>query len=181
MRKDDKRKSNKSHIDIWQEVNNPETMLRISGILKDGGTLKDVADFVGVNCNTIHAWKSKYPEFAKLIAENKDVVDRKVENALLSRALGFKNEERKKIIRNGTLVQEEIITRNVIPDVTACVIWLNNRKSEQWKRNRDLYSEENTRDVIQINVVKAKSEREEINKEAAGLKKSKRYREKMDG
>lgn len=48
------------------------------------------------------------------------------------------------------------------PDVTACAIWLNNRKPDEWKRNRDNYTISENEGSVQINIIKKRSPDEEI-------------------
>lgn len=149
----------------WEDCNNLETMVVVAGIYRDGGNDADVADYLGISVQSLFVWKHKYPEFAKIVADTKEVVDRKVESALLKRALGFKCEERKQTIKNGIVIREEIVEKNILPDVTACAVWLNNRKPDDWKRNRDIVETSNGNDTIQINVIKAQKKSREIEKQ----------------
>ena len=48
------------------------------------------------------------------------------------------------------------------PNTTACLAWLNNRKPEQWRRNRDNFAEyEDKQSGITINIIKGTPEPEE--------------------
>lgn len=62
--------------------------------------------------------------------------NRQVENALLKRALGFDYDEITKE-RTQDDVEEEltvtkVVTKTVLPDTTAQIFWLKNRKAKQW-------------------------------------------------
>lgn len=73
------------------------------------------------------------------MAAGKEVVDVKVENALLKRALGYTYKETRK---EGTPrgVQKVVeITKTVPPDVTAQIFWLKNRKPDVWRTKVETY------------------------------------------
>lgn len=149
----------------WEKCYNVETMAVVAGMYRDGANDVDVAEYLGVSVMTLFNWKQRHPEFAQIVSETKEVVDRKVENALLKRALGFKCEERKQLIKDGIVIKEEVTEKNILPDVTACAVWLNNRKPDCWRRNRDAYESNEGKDNIQINVIKSQARGREIEKE----------------
>lgn len=88
-----------------------EGLIRIQGWARDGLTDEQIAKNMNIGLTTFYEWKKRYPEFRESLKENKDVVDRKVENALLKNAL------------NG--------------NVTAQIFWLKNRKPNEWREKRD--------------------------------------------
>lgn len=120
----------------------PDALLRLEGWAKDGLIDKEIAGLIGINPNTLYEWKKKYPEVAQALSEGKDVADRRVENALYKRALGFEYDEVKTTTQvvNGRLVKDATVvkTRKVVAgDVTAQIIWLKNRKPQEWRRGED--------------------------------------------
>lgn len=133
-------KVNESQVDYWL---GDDGLMLISCWARDGYTLQEISDKIGIARMTLHKWKKQYPEIRKAIEESKEVIDYKVENALLKAALGYKTKEIKvtlgKKIINGEVfnVLKETTEKEVGPNVTACMAWLNNRKHDQWKRNRD--------------------------------------------
>lgn len=88
-----------------------EGLIRIQGWARDGLTNNQIAEKIGISKQTFYDWLKKYPDLSDSLKENKDVVDRKVENALLKNAL------------NG--------------NVTAQIFWLKNRKPNEWREKRD--------------------------------------------
>lgn len=88
-----------------------EGLIRIQGWARDGLTDEQIAKNMNIGLTTFYEWKKRYPEFRESLKENKDVVDRKVENALLKNAL------------NG--------------NVTAQIFWLKNRKPNEWREKRE--------------------------------------------
>ena len=117
-------------------------LLRIQGWARDGLTDSDMSTLMGISRKTLHVWKLKYPEIAEALRDGKDVADRRIENALYKRALGFEYDEVKTTTRvvNGKIMKDADIvkTHKVVPgDVTAQIIWLKNRKPAEWRRGED--------------------------------------------
>jgi len=150
--------SRESKIDYWLTE---DGLTLIEAWSREGCTQEDLAAKLGVNISTMKKWKSGYPEIAQAMSQGKELVDYKVENALLKSALGFKTKEIKvtigKKIFNGETVEmlKETTEREVAPNVQACLSWLNNRQFEKWKRNRDRAMELNEEDNnISITIVR---------------------------
>lgn len=112
----------------------PEGLLKIEGWARDGLTDEQIADNMGINAATLYVWKKKYPEISESLKKGKEVVDRQVENALLKRALGYRYDE---ITLEGG-IETKRITKEVVPDTTAQIFWLKNRKPDQWRDKKDL-------------------------------------------
>lgn len=137
---------------------------------RDGYTYKDIANRIGIQSCTLTSWMKKYPEIEKAVKSGREIVDYKVENALLKAALGYKTKETKVIIetdaKNRDVVRtvREVTEKDVAPNVTACQVWLYNRLPEKWKRNRDKIIELDEEDsTIQVSVVRAgKDESEDV-------------------
>lgn len=133
-------KERESQVDYWLTE---DGLLLIRAWARDGNTLEQIATKMGVTRYALSNWRRRYPEIKEAIQTSKEIVDYKVENALLKAALGFTTKEIKvtlgKKIVNGEVfeVLKETTTKEVAPNVTACLAWLNNRKHDQWKRNRD--------------------------------------------
>lgn len=124
----------------YQEWRTPDGLLQLEGWARDGLTDENVAKKIGISPSTFYAWLLKYPEISEAIKKGKAPVDIEVENALLKRALGYEYEETTKEIRvmpgGKQYTTIRTVTKKVIPDVTAQIIWLNNRKPESWRRDR---------------------------------------------
>ena len=129
-----------SKVDYWLT---DDGLILLEAWSRDGCEIQEIADKIGVSRQKFHEWRNKYPEIGKAVSVGKELTDYKVENALLKAALGYTTKEIKvtlgKKIFNGETVEmlKETTTREIAPNVTACMAWLNNRKHEQWKRNRD--------------------------------------------
>lgn len=121
----------------YQAWTTEEGLLRIEGWCRDGLTDIDIAHNIGINPGTLYKWKKAHPEIAAVMKTGKEVADRRVENALYKRAIGFEFNEVKTVQRivNGKIVADADVTttKKYVPgDVTAQIIWLKHRKKE-WR------------------------------------------------
>ena len=112
----------------------------IQGWARDGLVDEQIASNMGISTSTLYDWKKKYLEFSEALKKGKEVVDREVENALLKRALGYQYTEVKtEYLDDGVKVTKTV--KEVIPDTTAQIFWLKNRKPEQWRDKQEIKHE----------------------------------------
>lgn len=160
----------KSLVDEWLD---DDHLMLIECWARDGLYYKEIADRIGISTATLSRWCQKYPEFDKAFHTGREIVDYKVENALLKSALGFTTKEIKvtigKQVKNGQVfeITKETTTKEIAPNVTACLAWLNNRRPDKWKRNRDkLFEEENEEETnLKVTIVRGPEKNEEMNNE----------------
>lgn len=117
----------------YQEWLEPEKLILIEGWARDGLTDKQIAEKIGVSERTFTDWKSRFPSISSVLKKGKDVVDRQVENALLKRALGYEYEEVSEKFEGGILTERKVTKKQVVPDTTAQIFWLKNRKPSVWR------------------------------------------------
>lgn len=122
---------------VVQEWIEPDGLLLLESWARDGMTVEQVANKVGIHPSTLRAWMAKHPEIKKAVNNGRELVDYKVENALLKAALGYKTKEVKVIttIRNGKTVKEEkeVLEKEFAPSVGAIQTWLYNRRPDKWR------------------------------------------------
>lgn len=132
---------------VYEEWLTPDGLLQVTGWARDGLTDQQIAGNIGIGMTTFYRWQEKYREFRDAIKEGKKPVDIQVENALLKRALGYDYEEitteaeeipTGKLDKDGNPIvkQKKHIRKTkkmVVPDVTAQIFWLKNRKPDQWR------------------------------------------------
>lgn len=116
----------------------PEGLLKLEGWARDGLTDEQIAENAGINPATLYVWKKKYPEISETLKRGKEVVDRQVENALLKRALGYEYEEVKEKFEGNVMTERTVTKKEVVPDVTAQIFWLKNRKREAWADRQNI-------------------------------------------
>ena len=131
---------NASIVDEWLE---DDKLMLLEAWARDGYTYVDIADRIGIAPSTLRKWRTQYEEIDKALKTGREIIDYKVENALLKAALGYTSKEVKVVIgkqvKDGQVFQitKETTYREVAPNVTACAMWLNNRLPDKWKKNRD--------------------------------------------
>jgi len=115
-----------------------------------GATDKDLADFFEVCEATVNNWKQSSPEFLESIKGGKRVADSEIASKLYERARGAEWVEsqafkvKKVRYKDGKRVSEDEevvmvpVQRAVPPDTTACIFWLKNRKSSEWRDKQDV-------------------------------------------
>lgn len=151
-----------------KDVLSEDGLFLIQCMVRDGMSMDGIAKALGISPQTFWTWRQKNEKLRDACARGKQLVDYKVENALLKAALGYKTETVKTLMSgepdaqgNRTVKVERTVTQTG-PNVTACLAWLNNRKPEQWRRNRDSALEyEDKKAGITINIVKGQESQTE--------------------
>ena len=125
----------------------PEGLLKIEGWARDGLTYEQIAKNIGISRSTLNVWKDRYSDISDALKKGKDIIDRQVENALLKRALGYKYEEVKEKFEDGVLTERTVTKKEVVPDTTAQIFWLKNRKPDKW-RDKPAYEDTSELDKL---------------------------------
>lgn len=126
-----------------------EGLLKLEALARNGLTDEQIAYNIGIRRETLYAWKKDFPNISNALKRGKEVVDIQVENALLKRALGYSYVEttREQVIdydkTTGVPIGSHMevtkeVTKEVVPDTTAQIFWLKNRKPEDWRDKRDV-------------------------------------------
>lgn len=112
--------------DRWQT---PEKQVLLRGWVRDGISEEEIARRMDITPGALESWKRKYPAIREALDES---IDYQVEDALLKKALGYENVERKvEISPKGERKEVETI-KQVGPDMSAISLWLKKRKPQQW-------------------------------------------------
>ena len=110
---------------------------------RDGLTERQIADNLGVAMSTFCLYKGKYSELLEALRKGKEVADYEVENALFKKACGFTYEEKvKELVLDPETGEEEwritkVVEKTALPDTTAQIYWLKNRKPDIWRDKRE--------------------------------------------
>lgn len=153
----EKKTKNECIATEWLEEDN---LMLLECWARDGYTFQDIANRIGISLSTLRMWRSKYPEIDNALKKGREIIDYKVENALLKSALGYKTKEVKvtTVIRYGKVVEtvKEVTDKEQAPNVSAIQCWLYNRLPNKWKKNRDNLIELGDEDTkIQVTVTRA--------------------------
>lgn len=153
----EKKTKNECIATEWLEEDN---LMLIECWARDGYTFQDIANRIGIAVSTLRGWRAQYPEFDEALKRGREIIDYKVENALLKSALGYKTKEVKvtTTMRYGKVVEtvKEVTDKEQAPNVSAIQCWLYNRLPDKWKKNRDNLIELDEEDTkIQVTVTRA--------------------------
>lgn len=141
----------------WLEEDN---LMLLECWARDGYTFQDIANRIGIAVSTLRGWRAQYPDIDNALKKGREIIDYKVENALLKSALGYHTKEVKvtTTIRFGKTVEtiKEVTDKEQAPNVSAIQCWLYNRLPNKWKKNRDQLIELDDEDTkIQVTVTRA--------------------------
>lgn len=148
--------SNNSKVDYWRT---PEKLMLIECWARDDYSIKDITEKMGITQKTFIEWRKQYKEIDEALRAGKEETDYRVENALLKSAVGYKVTETKTIIsppdKDGNRkFKIEKIEKEIPPNPTSALAWLNNRKPDLWKRNRDNFINDKSDSNITVNIIR---------------------------
>ncbi|MEE0740779.1 MAG: transposase [Emergencia sp.] len=106
----------------------------IAAWCRNGATDETIAKKLGVAYSTFRTYRNEYPELQKSMKYAKEHADLEVEAALYKRAVGYSYDE--VTIEGG--VETKRVTKEVVPDTTAQIFWLKNRKAGEWKDKQNM-------------------------------------------
>lgn len=121
-----------------------EGLLQLEAWVRNGLTDEQIAANIGISRSTLNEWKNRFSDISDTLKRGKEIVDIQVENALLKRALGYTYKETTREAQfNPQTEQYEMVvtkevTKEVVPDTTAQIFWLKNRKPEEWRDKKDV-------------------------------------------
>lgn len=121
----------------YQKWLEPDNLLLLESWARDGCTDEQLAKKMGINVATLYKWKIKYSNIDEALKKGKEVIDVMVENALLKRALGYEYEEQQ-VVKYKDDCEVVTVKKYAMPDVTAQIFWLKNRRSEQWREKQQV-------------------------------------------
>lgn len=153
-----------SIVDEWLE---DDKLMLLEAWARDYSK-SEIAERIGIAPSTLNYWIKKYEPIARAVSNGAEIVDYKVENALLKSALGYTTTEIEvtvgKQVKGGQtfMITKKTSTKEIAPNVTAALAWLNNRRPDKWKRNRDKSIElEEDDGSIQITVLRGPKKEED--------------------
>lgn len=116
--------------------------LRIESWASDGLSNEDIAYNMGIHPSTLSNWLKRHNQIDQALKRGREPVSRKLENAMIKKALGFNYEEvtteiwvddagkeRKKAVKHA---------RYSLPDTTAAIFLLKNYKPEKYRNYNEM-------------------------------------------
>jgi AcrR family transcriptional regulator len=110
-----------------------ETFVRLA---KDGKTLDQIAEVVGVSSRTLTNWMGSNEDLLLAVREARQIADELVEASLFAKAVGYSHPEEKVFCSEGMITTHET-QKHYPPDTQAAMFWLRNRQPERWKEKNE--------------------------------------------
>ena len=132
----------RSKADEWLT---DDGLLQIRGWARDGYTMQNIADSMGVSLSTLYTWFKKYPQVLEAIKKGQKPFDIVVEDTLEKLVTGFHTTVKKAIkvktkkeVKGKGVVEEEHIEyvdedAYIPPSPVAIFFWLKNRRPDRWR------------------------------------------------
>jgi hypothetical protein len=117
-------------------------------LVRNGATVSELAVHFEVPIFSVQLWAVAHRDFAAALRVGRVEADDRVERSLYNRAVGYTFDSEKIIYdggEDGAGVVRVPIQEHVPPDVTACSLWLRNRRPEQWHDKRTIDFNANVR------------------------------------
>lgn len=143
--------------------------LRIESWASDGLTNEDIAHNIGIARSTLNVWRKKYPLIEDAIKKGREPVTRKLENAIIKKAMGFNYDETERYIEEVDGVRKErvkILTKYSVPDSTALIFLLKNYKPNKYRNYNDVTLK---KVEAEIDKIVAETEKMKRDTEAMGI------------
>lgn len=113
-------------------------MTLITELAEQGMTDQQIADRIGITNRTLQNWKNAQGDLFQSLKTSKILPDDRVELSLFDRALGYPYEEvTLEPNAAGELVVTKLIRKQSLPDVTAQIFWLKNRRPDRWREKAE--------------------------------------------
>jgi hypothetical protein len=97
-----------------------------------GLTDPQVCQALGITDPTLQAWKRAHEEFLSAVKRGKAEADAKVEKSLFQRACGYSHPDVDIRVVANQIVETPLV-KHYPPDTVACIFWLKNRRSGEWR------------------------------------------------
>ena len=143
-----KKEDDKVKRQAWRPTKYPketkEFLQMVTNYCLLGCTDIELAEFLGICEKTLNVYKIKHPNFIQSIRAGKEQADAMIASKLFKRANGYTTKEKTFTIpfdAEGTPIgkkpeHSKTVEKEVIPDVSAQIFWLKNRRSGKWS-NKD--------------------------------------------
>ena len=113
-------------------------LLQLRGWARAGLTNAQIAHNCGVSRETLDKWGKRFSDISDTLKAGKEIADLEVENAMFRSATGFAYDEKTfECSSDGEMIHTRTVSKQSLPNVTAQIFWLKNRKRDVWKDNHD--------------------------------------------
>lgn len=107
---------------------------------------EEIADFLGISPASLSNYKVKHPEFLEALKRGKLKADTRVVESLYKRATGYFEDDIYWSSYQGAVTATPY-KKVIVPDVTAQIFWLKNRRSHQWRNVPEMTLDESVAEI----------------------------------
>lgn len=112
----------------------------IQGWARDGLSLQEIADNLGISLSSLCNYKNQHEELNDALKKGVDESLYTVENALFKAACGYYFVE-DELTKSGQVVQ---VTKYAKPNITACIFYLKNKAPNgKWRDKQEIQADVN--------------------------------------
>lgn len=117
--------------------------LLAESLARNGLTNEQIAEKMGLATSTVSLWMNEHQEFSDALKRGREEPDDKVERSLYKLATGFEYEAEKPMVvsignNEGSEVQLVKYRERVLPNTTAQIFWLKNRRPDRWRDKQEI-------------------------------------------
>ena len=121
----------------------PEGLIKLEGWARDGLTDEQIAQNVGISRSTLNAWKTKYSDISDTLKRGKEYFEKLDEYMNKYRFEHPEATDSELMLAKEQFPQTKMIlserkVKEVVPDVTAQIFWLKNRKPDKWREKQEI-------------------------------------------
>lgn len=126
---------------LYEKWQKPENLTLLQGWRRDGLSMQQIADNIGVKRQTLYDWCTKYKDISDALKKGTEVSNYEVENAMFKSAVGFYVTEVDQTEVQGydeegnprTTVTKHQRRRFIPPNLGAQIFILKNRLPKKWR------------------------------------------------
>lgn len=114
----------------------------LTAMAEAGMSDREMAKNMGVSQATFRGWMKRWEDMGRAVETGRAGAEKKVEHALLKRALGYTYmeityERAEDKDGNSDMVVKRQVEKQVVPDLSAIMIWLKNNNPEKWDEKQE--------------------------------------------
>ena len=102
-------------------------------------TEAQICECLGVSKDSFIRYKREHSELCDALQKGRKKLVKELRSALIKRAMGFQYEERRRVLKNGEVISEVVVTRTCPPDVGALHLALKNYDRDCWSNDWQHY------------------------------------------
>ena len=114
----------------------------VEALARNGLTNEQIAEKMHIAISTINEWCHAHTDFSIALKRGREEPDSKVERTLYRMAIGFEYDAEKPMTVGTGMGESEIqidkYRERVLPNVTAQIFWLKNRRPDRWRDKQEL-------------------------------------------